>query len=265
VSTRIHPTAIVDPAAELDTGVELGAYAIVGPRVRIGSGTRVGAHAVIEGRTSIGQNNRIFHHASVGAIPQDLKYHGEDSDLVIGDGNTIREFVTLHRGTEGGGMTTRVGNRNLLMNYCHIAHDCILGDSNVIANGAQLGGHVTIEDFVVVGALSGVHQFVTVGESAILGAGTMASLDIPPFCNATGDRATLHGLNLVGLKRRGFGSEPIRALKLAYRIMFHSRLRVGEAAARVRREVPPGREVERFVAFIERSARGVCRPGRAAE
>ncbi|MGH3054478.1 MAG: acyl-ACP--UDP-N-acetylglucosamine O-acyltransferase, partial [Gaiellaceae bacterium] len=186
-------------------------------------------------------------------------YRGEDSDLIIGDHNIIREFTTLSIGTAGGGMTTRVGNHNLLMNYSHIAHDSQLGSHNIIANGVQLAGHVVIEDYCVLGALSGVHQFVKVGESAILGAGAMVSQDVAPFCNATGDRARLHGLNLIGLKRRGFSTEIVRDIKHAYRIMFRSGLKVAEAAARIRAEVPASREVTHFLAFIEASERGVCR------
>ena len=257
--TRIHPSAIVAPAAELGPDVTVGAYSIVGPRVRIGAGTMVGPHVVIEGNTAIGARNQIFQFASLGAVPQDLKYHGEDSELHIGDDNRIREFCTLQPGTEGGGMLTRIGSGNLLMNYSHIAHDCILGDHNVVANGVQLGGHVTIEHGVILGALSGIHQFVRIGESAIVGAGSMVSQDVPPFCNATGDRATLHGLNSIGLKRRGVAAAAQQALKRAYRIMFHSRLRTAEAIARVRTEFADVREVERFVAFIESSTRGVCR------
>lgn len=256
---RIHPTAIVDPGAQLDDGVEIGPYAIIGSRVRIGRGTRVGAHSVVDGRTTIGEGNQIFHHASVGALPQDLKYRGEDSELVIGHHNIIREFSTLSIGTTGGGMTTRVGDRNLLMNYSHIAHDCQLGHHNIVANGVQLAGHVLIEDYCILGALSAVHQFAKVGESAILGAGAMVSQDVPPFCNATGDRARLHGLNLVGLQRRGFTAERIRDIKQAYRIMFRSGLKVAEAAARIRAEIPASREIDHFVTFIERSERGVCR------
>lgn len=255
----IHPTALVAPEAQLAADVTVGAYSIIGPRVRIGSGTVVGPHVVIEGRTTIGARNQLFQFASVGAVPQDLKYHGEDSELVIGDGNRIREFCTLQPGTAGGGMITRVGDGNLLMNYAHIAHDCLLGDRNIVANGTQLGGHVVIEDGVVVGALSGIHQFVRLGESAIIGAGSMVSQDVPSFCNATGDRAHLHGLNTIGLKRRGCSDETISALKRAYRIMFHSNLRVGEAVARIRAELPGIPEVERFAAFVERSERGVCR------
>lgn len=256
---RIHPTAVVDPRAELGTGVEIGPYAVVGPRVRLGDGTSVGAHAVVEGNTEIGAENRIFQFAAIGAVPQDLKYRGEDSVLVIGSRNQIREFATLHPGTEGGGMVTRVGDDNLLMNYSHVAHDCILGHRNIVANGAQLGGHVVVEDFVVIGALVGVHQFARVGESAILGAGAMASQDVPPFCNATGDRACLHGLNHLGLKRRGFSEATITAIKRAYRILFQSGLTTGEASARARNELPNVPEVERLVAFVEKSQRGVCR------
>ncbi|HVM98131.1 MAG TPA: acyl-ACP--UDP-N-acetylglucosamine O-acyltransferase [Candidatus Acidoferrales bacterium] len=258
-AARIHASAIVDPAAQLDNDVDVGPYAIIGAHVQIGRGTRVGAHTVIEGRTRIGAENQIFHHSSIGSVPQDLKYHGEDSELLIGDRNIIREFTTLHPGTEGGGMITRVGNGNLLMNYTHVAHDCRIGDHNIVANGVQLAGHVTIEDYVVLGALSAIHQFGRVGESAITGAGSMVSQDVPPFCNATGDRATLHGLNSVGLKRRGFSAETIGKIKRAYRLMFDSKLGVTEAAARVRAELPDCAEVERFVKFIESSERGVCR------
>jgi UDP-N-acetylglucosamine acyltransferase len=258
-AARIHPTALVAPEAQLAADVTVGAYSMVGPRVRIGSASVVGPHVVIEGRTTIGARNHIFQFASVGAVPQDLKYRGEDSALVIGDDNRIREFCTLQPGTEGGGMLTRLGHGNLLMNYSHIAHDCVLGDRNIVANGTQLGGHVVIEDGVVIGALSGIHQFVRLGESAIIGAGSMVSQDVPPFCNATGDRARLHGLNSIGLKRRGLPDDVIQALKRAYRIMFQSNLRAVEAIARVRAEIPAIPEVERFVAFIEGSARGVCR------
>ncbi len=258
-AAQIHPTAIVAAGAELDDDVEVGPYALIGPQVLIGHGTRIGAHAVVDGRTHIGRDNHVFHHTSVGVIPQDLKYRGEPSELVIGDHNTIREFATLHTGTAGGGMVTRVGNHNLLMNYSHVAHDCQLGDRNVIANGAQLAGHVVIADHVVVGALVGIHQFVKIGESAILGAGAMVSQDVPPFCNATGDRARLHGLNTIGLKRRGFSEEIVRDLKRAYRIMFHSGLKVADAVARIRRDVPATSEVERFLTFIQASERGVCR------
>jgi UDP-N-acetylglucosamine acyltransferase len=258
----IHPTAVVAPEAQLADDVEVGAYTVIGPRVDIGAGTTVGPHVVVEGRTSIGARNQIFQFAAIGAVPQDLKYHGEDSALRIGDDNRIREFCTLQPGTEGGGMLTQVGNGNLLMNYSHVAHDCLIGDHNVVANGTQLGGHVTIESRVVVGALCGIHQFARLGESSIIGAGSMVSQDVPPFCNATGDRATLHGLNTLGLKRRGASDETVAAIKRAYRIMFQSGMRVVGAAARIRQQIPGVPEVERFVAFIEASQRGVCREDR---
>lgn len=257
--TRIHPTAVVEPGAELDAEVEVGPYAVIGCRVRIGARSRIGAHAVVVGNTVMGEDNHVFPFASIGAIPQDLKYRGEDSRLEIGHRNTIREFATVHLGTEGGGMVTRVGNDNLLMNYTHIAHDCILGNRIIVANGTQLAGHVIVEDYAVLGALSGIHQFVRIGESAIVGAGSMVSQDVPPFCNATGDRATLHGLNLVGLKRRNFSPETVHQLKRAYRILFRSGLTVAEAAARVRAEAGSCPEVERLVRFVESSSRGVCR------
>jgi UDP-N-acetylglucosamine acyltransferase len=261
---RIHPTAIVAEGADLAAGVTVGPYSVIGARVRIGAETTVAEHVVITGRTTLGRRNQIFPFASLGNVPQDLKYQGEDSELMVGDGNRIREFCTLHPGTQAGGMVTRVGDGNLLMNYAHVAHDCIVGSRNVVANGVQLGGHVTIEDHAVVGALSGIHQFVRIGESSIIGAGSMVSQDVPPFCNATGDRAELHGLNGVGLKRRGFSEETVRALKQAYRLMFQSKLRVAEAVSRVRAEIGGSDEVERFVAFIESSERGVCRPSTAA-
>lgn len=256
---RIHPTAIVAAGAQLDSDVQVDAYAIIGPKVRIGRGTTVGAHTVIDGRTTIGCENRIFHHVSIGAVPQDLKYRGEDSELIIGDHNLIREFATLHVGTSGGGMVTRVGDHNLLMNYSHTAHDCHIGSHNVVANGAQFAGHVVVEDYVIVGALVGIHQFVKIGESAILGAGAMVTQDVPPFCNATGDRARLHGLNLVGLKRRGFSPELVRDIKRAYRIVFKSGLKVAEAVATARQEIPASREVDRLLSFVQASERGVCR------
>jgi UDP-N-acetylglucosamine acyltransferase len=214
---------------------------------------------VIEGNTTIGEGNVIFQFATVGSVPQDLKYRGEESRLVIGDHNTIREFVSLNPGTTGGGMMTRVGSRNLLMMYCHIAHDCILGDRNIIANGATLGGHVTVEDFVIVGGLVGIHQFVKIGTSAILGAGSMVSKDVPPYCNATGDRARLKGLNLEGLRRRGFGKEQIGAIKKAYRIFFQSGLTTKAALKKVGKDLADSQEVKCMASFIENSRRGICR------
>jgi UDP-N-acetylglucosamine acyltransferase len=257
--TKIHETALVDHRAEIDSDVEIGPYSLIGKQVKIGKGCRVKSHVVIEGRTTLGEGNVLFQFASVGSVPQDIKYKGEPSELIIGNHNTIREFVSLNPGTTGGGMVTRVGNGNLLMMYCHIAHDCILGNHNIIANSATLGGHVVIEDYVIVGGLVGIHQFTKIGRGAILGAGSMVSKDVPPYCNATGDRARLHGLNLEGLKRRGFGPEKIEALKKAYRIMFRSKLKTEAAIARIRQELSGCAEAQQLVAFIENSQRGICR------
>jgi UDP-N-acetylglucosamine acyltransferase len=257
--SHVHPTAIVDPRAELDSAVEVGPYCLVGAGVKIGKGTQIHSHAVIQGRTSLGEGNVVFPFATIGSAPQDLKYKGEPSELLIGNRNTIREYVSLNPGTTGGGMVTRVGDQNLLMMYCHIAHDCIVGDHNVIANSATLGGHVVIEDFVIVGGLVGIHQFVRIGTSAILGAGSMVSKDVPPYCNATGDRAKLHGLNIEGLKRRGFDKSVIEAIRKAYRIAFRSRLKIDDAVKKIRHEIVSIPEVERFVSFIASSQRGVCR------
>ncbi len=257
--SRIHTTALVDPRAELDLDVEVGPYSIIGPKVKIGKGTRINSHVVVEGNTTIGEGNHIFQFSTIGSVPQDLKYKGEESQLIIGSYNVIREFASLNPGTSGGGMLTRIGDRNLMMMYCHIAHDCIIGSHSVIANGATLGGHVIIEDYVIAGGLVGVHQFVRVGTGSILGAGSMVSKDIPPYCNATGDRVRLRGLNLEGLRRRGFSRDRIDALKKAYRIIFQSGLRTKEALQKARTEIPQTREVGHMIRFIESSERGVCR------
>lgn len=253
----IHPTAIVAQGAELAPGVRVGPYAVIGPYVRIGAGTRVGPHAVIDGRTTIGRDNRIFQFASVGAEPQDLKYRGEESRLEIGDRNIIREFATLNTGTTGGGMVTTVGSGTLLMNYSHVGHDCHVGSHCVLANSATLAGHVTLEDYVIVGGLAAIHQFVRVGESAILGGGSMVLHDVPPFCNASGDRARLRGLNLIGLKRRGFNAERLRAIKQAYRLLFAAGTPFAEARARTAAELGEHPDVARMLAFLTGSSRGV--------
>ncbi len=256
---RVHPTAVVDAAAQFDDDVEIGPYAVVGPGVSVGRGTRMASHVAVQGNTAIGRDNVIHPFATLGSVPQDLKYEGEDSRLVIGDGNTIREFTSLNPGTRGGGMLTRVGHRNLLMMQSHIAHDCIVGDDNIVANGAMLGGHVRVGDRTVIGALVGVHQFVAIGSGAIVGAGSMVSKDVPPYCNATGDRVKLRGLNVEGLRRQGLDKSRVDALQRTYRILFRSGLRVGDALARVRAEVPRTREVEQMIDFVEGSRRGICR------
>lgn len=259
-AVSIHPAAVVSPRAELDTGVEVGPYAVIGPHVRIGKYTWVGPHAVIEGHTTIGCENRIFQFASVGAIPQDKKYRGEKSVLIIGDRNVIREFATLHPGTAGGGAVTRVGNDNLFMAYSHVAHDCFIGNSVVMANCATLGGHVVVEDYVGIGGLVGIHQFVRIGESAYLGGGSMVSQDVPPYCLVNGNRAHLLGLNVVGLRRRGFTTEQLTALKRAYRTLFSEGLSLKDALAKLQDESPLSPEVAHLLEFIAVSQRGICRP-----
>ncbi len=256
---QIHPSAAVSPRAELANGVRVGAYSVVGPDVRIGADTWIGAHAVVEGRTTVGARNRIFSFASVGSTPQDLKYRGEASTLRLGDANIVREYVSINPGTQGGGMETVVGSGCLFMVSSHVAHDCRLGDSVILSNGVALAGHVTVEDHAIVGGLAGVHQFVRLGESCLCAAGAMVSKDVPPFCTVAGDRARLFGLNAVGLRRRGFSAATIRALRRAYRLLFHSGGSRREQMVQVRAELHGVPEVERLLAFIERSQRGVCR------
>lgn len=258
-SPRIHPTARVAQGAELADGVVVGPYAVIGPRVRLGADTWIGAHAVLDGRTLIGARNRIFPFASVGAIPQDLKYRGEPSTVTIGDANIVREYVSINPGTEGGGMATVIGSGCLFMVSSHVAHDCRLGSSVILANGVALAGHVTVEDHAIVGGLAGVHQFVRLGESALCAAGAMVSKDVPPFCIVAGDRARLFGLNVIGLRRRGFPSDTIRALRRAYRLLFHGGGSRRDHLAAARADLGGVPEVERLVAFVADSTRGICR------
>ncbi len=255
----VHPTALVAAGAKVSAAASIGPFAVIGEQVEIGAGTSVGAHTVIEGRTRIGQDNVIFHHASIGAVPQDLKYAGEPTQLDIGNGNTIREFTTLHLGTAGGGGVTRVGNENLFMAYAHVAHDCQVGSHCVFANGATLAGHVEVADAVILGGLSAVHQFTRVGKHAFIAGGTIVVMDIPPFCSAQGDRAELMGLNTVGLSRHGFTEARIAAIKEAYRIVFRSKLSLQEALLRVKSELASSDDVGAFVQFIEASSRGITR------
>jgi len=257
----IHPSAIIHEGAQLATDVEIGPYVVIGNHVRIGSGTRIGPHTVIGDWTEIGENNQIYHMASVGPASQDLKYRGEECWTRIGNNNIVREFATIHRGTVTGIGETVIGNGNLFMAYSHVAHDCRIGNGVVMANAATLAGHVTLEDFVILGGLVAVHQFSTIGAHAMIGGGTLVGLDIPPYMIATlGKRdAKLRGLNLIGLKRRGFSDETISLLKKAYKILFMAKLKQPEAIARIREEIPGCPEVDYLLAFIERSERGVCR------
>jgi UDP-N-acetylglucosamine acyltransferase len=259
-AVRIHPTAIVAPGAQLDTGVEIGAYAVIGRHVRIGRGTRVMTHATVDGRTTLGAENEIYPYTSLGSTPQDLKYGGEESRLVLGDRNRVREFASLSLGTEGGGMETRIGDDNLFMNYSHVGHDCRIANRVVLANSTALAGHVQIDDSAIVSGLAGVAQFVRIGESGFIGGGSMVVMDVPPYCMANGDRAALKGLNLVGLERRGLGLEEVKALKRAYRILFQSKLVVRDAVDRVRREITDSPRAIQLAEFVAASERGVTRP-----
>lgn len=258
----IHPTAIIDSTATLATDVEVGPYAIIGKHVTIGKGTTVGSHAVIGDWTILGENNRIFPQSSVGAPPQDLKYRGEECWTRIGDNNMIREFATIHRGTVTGHAETVIGNNNMFMAYSHVAHDCRIGNGVVMANVATLAGHVTIEDNVILGGLVAVHQFTSIGMNAMIGGGTMVSLDILPYTIATAGRrreTKLRGLNLIGLKRRGFSNEAINSLRNAYKTLFMAGLKLPDAIARIKTESTDCPEVQYLLTFIENSKRGICR------
>jgi len=255
----IHPTAIIHPSAQLAEDVEVGPYSIIGECVTVGKGTVIGPHVVIEGITSIGENCKILQFASLGAFTQSFQYKGEDTRVIIGDGNIIREFVTIHRGTIEGRGQTQIGNNNFIMAYSHIAHDCKLGNGVIMANAATLAGHIDIEDYSIIGGLSAIHQYVRIGCYAFLGGATAAPMDIPPYVSATGNRAKLYGLNTVGLKRHGFSPETIRKLKRAYRIVFRSGLNMKEALAQIENEGLDGAEVEHFINFIRTSKRGICR------
>jgi len=255
----IHPTAIVSSKAELDSNVDVGPYTIIGENVFVGNGTTIGSHVVIEPYVTIGQKCRVFQYAALGAIPQDLKFGGEVSYVKIGRGCIIREFVTVHRGTNMGGGVTEIGEECLLMNYTHVAHDCKIGRRVVMANNATLAGHITIGNHCTIGGLSAIHQFTKVGEYAFIGGKTGVPKDIPPYVIASGERARLHGLNQVGLKRSGFSQQTISELKKAYRIVFRIGLTLNQAIERVKAEVDQNPEVVRFIEFIKSSERGITR------
>lgn len=255
----IHPAAVVDKRAELDGTVEVGPFAVIGPKVRIGARTRVGAHAVLEGDTTIGAGNVIFQFASVGAIPQDLKYAGEATRLVIGDHNQIREFATVHIGTTGGGGVTRIGNGCLLMANSHVAHDVQLGDNCILANSVALAGHVNVEDHVIFGGLAAVHQFTRIGRLAFVSGGAMVTQDIPPYVTVQGDRAEVVGINTVGLTRAHFDDQAQARVKGAYKIVFRSKMGLREAVAHVKAEYGGHSEIDHFIAFLEGSQRGIAR------
>ena len=264
----IDPSAVVHPGAEVGAGTVIEAHASIGPRVKIGKNCRIGSSSVIDGWTEIGDDNNISPFVSIGLPPQDLKYRGEETRVVVGNGNVIREFVTIHRGTVGGGGVTRIGDRNLLMAYTHVAHDCQVGNEIIFANNATLGGHVHVEDCATISALSGVHQFCRVGRHAFIGAHSAVTKDAMPFAKSVGNRARIYGLNTIGLARRGFSPETIGKLKRAYRLLLVSKLNTTRAVARI--EADPSLacpEIQYLVEFIRSSHRGVLlrRPTRRAE
>ena len=255
----IHKTAIIDAKAELDSEVEVGPYCIIGSHVKIGKGTRLSPHVVIDGWTQIGEGCHIFQFASIGAIPQDLKYKGEESWVILGNNNVIREFVTINRGTAQSGGRTVIGDHNLLMAYCHVAHDCKIGNHVILANNATLAGHIEIEDYAIVGGLVAVHQFVRLGCHSIIGGFSGANKDIPPYMIANGQRVKLYGLNTVGLKRHDFSHEAVSNLKKAYRIIFRSSLTAKKALDQLQAEIKNSPEVDHLINFIKNSKRGIAR------
>lgn len=261
LEAAIHPTAVVSPRAEVGPGAEVGPYAVVGEGVRVGARTRIGAHVVVEGPTSIGEENVIFPFASIGHAPQDLKYSGERTEVVIGDRNQIREYVTVHRGTRGGGGVTRVGDDNLLMVGAHVAHDCAVGNDVIMANQATLAGHVTVEDAATVGAFSAVHQFCRVGRHAFIGGASIVVKDALPYSRCQGNHARCFGENAIGLRRKGFDEEQIRRIHRAFRLLLAARMNTSQALEAIRGEqaLMADPNVVYLVEFIESSERGVIK------
>ncbi len=259
--TNIHPTAVVDPKATLGADVEIGPFCVVGPDVVLGAGVKLVSHVVVGGRTEIGDETTIFPFASIGLRPQDLKYHGEPSRLVIGKRNQIREGVTMNPGTEGGGMLTQVGDNGLFMVGAHVAHDCVVGNNCIFANNATLAGHVVVGDFAIIGGLSAVHQFVRIGQHAMIGGASGVEFDVIPYGSVLGNRAHLSGLNIVGLKRRNFNRETIHTLRRAYRLLFAPEGTMNERVEDVANLFSDCEPVMEIVTFVRQdSSRGICQP-----
>ncbi|MEJ8856406.1 acyl-ACP--UDP-N-acetylglucosamine O-acyltransferase [Variovorax robiniae] len=261
--TQVHATAVVDPGAELDPTVTVGPYAVIGPHVKVGAGTTIGPHCVIEGRTTIGADNRIFQFSSIGAIPQDKKYAGEPTELVIGDRNTIREFCTFNLGVPGAGGITRIGDDNWIMAYTHIAHDCHVGNSTTLANNTTLAGHVELGDWVTVGGLVGIHQFVKIGAYAMVGFSTAVSQDVPPYMLVDGNPMAVRGFNTVGLRRRGFDAARMAAVKQMHRLLYRQGRTLDDAREAIKAlgaEVPEAaNDVALMSDFLAASTRGIAR------
>ncbi|MCE1240537.1 MAG: acyl-ACP--UDP-N-acetylglucosamine O-acyltransferase [Azonexaceae bacterium] len=255
----IHPTAIVDPGAKIGANVSIGPYTIVGPNVEIGDNTEIGPHVVINGHTRIGRDNKIFQFCSLGEVPQDKKYAGEPTRLEIGDRNTIREFCTFNLGTIQDEGVTSIGDDNWLMAYVHIAHDCRVGNKTIFANGASLAGHVIVDDWVIFGGFTGVHQFCRIGAHVITAASSLVLQDVPPFLMAAGNTAQPYGIHVEGLKRRGFSSDTIQGLKRAYRTLYKSGLMLEEAKAKLTEQAETVPEIRTMLDFLDVSKRGIIR------
>ena len=255
----IHPTAIVEKSVEVGNNVEIGAYAVIKGNVKIGDNTIIGEHAYIQGTTIIGKNNKIYPFASIGSDPQDLRYQGEETKLIIGDNNIFREFVTINRGSTSGHGITKIGNNNLFMAYSHVAHDCEVKNFIILANNATLAGHITVENFAIIGGLSAIHQFCRIGEYAMIAGKTGVAKDIPPFMLASGQRAKLYGPNLVGLKRHGFSRERIRIIKKVYNILFKSKEKFQENCELLANEYSDNEDVMKIIQFIRKTERGITK------
>lgn len=255
---KIHSTSLISKEANLASDIEVGPYSIIGAKVNVGAGTKIGSFCVLEGPTTIGKNCKIFTGAIIGSAPQDLKYKDEETTLIIGDNNIIREYSTLNRGTHESGKTV-VGNNNLLMAYAHIAHDCVVGNDCILANNATLAGSVTLEDRVIVGGLTAIHQFCKVGILSIIGGCSKVTQDIPPYVTSDGHPAKIFGLNLIGLKRANIKEEAIKDLRKAYRIIFQSGLLISSAIEKIQKELPNHAEIKHLVEFIKNSKRGISK------
>ena len=264
--TQVHPTAVVHPRARLGDGVIIGPYAVINERATIGDGTQIGSHCVVDGKSTIGVDCHIFTGAVIGSIPQDLKYHGEESELVIGDRNKIREYVTINPGTEGGGGRTSIGSDCLLMAYAHVAHDCVVGNQVVVANSAALAGHIVVEDRAIIGGLVGIHQFTRIGKLAMVGGCSRVAQDVPPFAMVVGYPAKVFGLNNEGLRRAEVPQEVRDQLHRAFRVLFYSKLSMGNAVEQVTKTISdPTPELTHLLNFIQQSKRGVCRASSSPE
>ncbi|OGT63406.1 MAG: acyl-[acyl-carrier-protein]--UDP-N-acetylglucosamine O-acyltransferase [Gammaproteobacteria bacterium RIFCSPHIGHO2_12_FULL_45_12] len=253
----IDATAIIDPTAKIAENVHIGPYSVIGPEVEIGEGTWIGPHVVIQGPTRIGRDNKIYQFSSVGEAPQDLKYQNEKTWLIVGDNNVIREFCTINRGTVQGGGHTGIGNRNLLMAYVHIAHDCEVGNDTVFANNASLAGHVKVEDHVIFGGFSGVFQFCRIGAHSFISTNSVVIKDVPPFLKVAGYYAKPYGLNMVGLQRRGFAVETVKALRRAYKVLYRNGLTLASALEELQKQETP--EIQQLFQFIQASSAGIVR------